>query len=139
MRGDLGRTSLPIPTGRIPGLVTYDAKDPDTSFPPIEPLRPPEGAPNVLVVLIDDCRVRRVERVRRAVRDADRRAAGRGWAAVQPLPHDGAVLADPAGAADRPQPSRGRDGRHHRDRDVGAGLQLDSAQHGGAAGRDAAS
>ena len=36
------------------GLVTYDAKDPDTQFPPIEPLRPPEGAPNVLIVLIDD-------------------------------------------------------------------------------------
>lgn len=36
------------------GLTTFDAKDPDTSFPPIEPLRPPEGAPNVLVVLLDD-------------------------------------------------------------------------------------
>jgi len=35
-------------------LTTYDAKDPDTSFPPIKPLRPPEGAPNVLVVLLDD-------------------------------------------------------------------------------------
>jgi arylsulfatase len=35
-------------------LVTYDAKDPATSFPPIEPLRPPAGAPNVLVVLLDD-------------------------------------------------------------------------------------
>ena len=36
------------------GLTTYDAKDPDTKFPPIEPLRPPEGAPNVLIVLLDD-------------------------------------------------------------------------------------
>jgi arylsulfatase len=36
------------------GLTTYDAKDPDTSFPPIETLRPPDGAPNVLVVLLDD-------------------------------------------------------------------------------------
>ena len=34
---------------------TYDAKDPDTAFPPIEPLLPPAGAPNVLIVLIDDC------------------------------------------------------------------------------------
>ena len=33
----------------------YDAKDPDSKFPPIEPLRPPKGAPNVLIVLIDDC------------------------------------------------------------------------------------
>jgi len=49
------RDVLPIPDRPNTGLVTYDAKDPDTEFPPIEPLRPPVGAPNVLVVLIDDC------------------------------------------------------------------------------------
>ncbi|WP_374313742.1 arylsulfatase [Microbacterium sp.] len=48
------RTMLPIPDRPAPGLTTYDAKDPDTAYPPIEPLRPPEGAPNVLVILIDD-------------------------------------------------------------------------------------
>jgi len=48
------RTMLPIPDRPAPGLTTYDAKDPDTSFPPIEPLLPPEGAPNVLIVLVDD-------------------------------------------------------------------------------------
>ena len=48
------RTMLPIPDRPTHGLTTFDAKDPDTAFPPIEPLRPPEGAPNVLVVLIDD-------------------------------------------------------------------------------------
>ena len=48
------RDILPIPDRPFTGLITYDAKDPDTSFPPIEPLRPPEGAPNVLVVLLDD-------------------------------------------------------------------------------------
>ncbi len=48
------RSVLPIPDRPYAGLVTYDAKDPETSFPPIEPLRPPEGAPNVLIVLIDD-------------------------------------------------------------------------------------
>ena len=31
-----------------------DAKDPAAKFPPIEPLRPPAGAPNVLIVLLDD-------------------------------------------------------------------------------------
>jgi arylsulfatase A-like enzyme len=51
----VGREVLPIPDRPHTGLVTYDAKDPATSFPPIEPLRPPAGAPNVLVVLIDDC------------------------------------------------------------------------------------
>jgi arylsulfatase len=45
---------LPIPDRPAPGLTTYDAKDPDTAFPPIEPLLPPPGAPNVLIVLLDD-------------------------------------------------------------------------------------
>jgi arylsulfatase len=36
------------------GFTTYDAKDPDTKFPPIQDLRPPTGAPNVLIILIDD-------------------------------------------------------------------------------------
>jgi len=31
-----------------------DAKDPAAQFPPIEPLRPPDGAPNVVIVLLDD-------------------------------------------------------------------------------------
>ncbi|MEI7898672.1 MAG: arylsulfatase [bacterium] len=48
------RSILPIPDKQHVGLTTYDAKDPDTKYPPIEPLRPPKGAPNVLIVLIDD-------------------------------------------------------------------------------------
>ncbi|GAA3908735.1 arylsulfatase [Microbacterium invictum] len=48
------RTMLPIPDRPAYGLTTYDAKDPDTTYPPIEPLLPPQGAPNVLIVLIDD-------------------------------------------------------------------------------------
>jgi hypothetical protein len=48
------RTMLPIPDRPSFGLTTYDAKDPDTSYPPIEPLVPPEGAPNVLIILLDD-------------------------------------------------------------------------------------
>ena len=48
------RDILPIPDVSPAGLTTYDAKDPDSHYPPITPLRPPEGAPNVLVVLLDD-------------------------------------------------------------------------------------
>jgi arylsulfatase len=50
----LPRTVLPIPDRVPPGAVTYDAKDPETSFPAIVPLRPPAGAPNILVALLDD-------------------------------------------------------------------------------------
>src|SRR3970040_842640 len=48
------RTVLPIPDQPHVGLTTYDAKDPDTKSPPIKELRPPAGAPNVLIILIDD-------------------------------------------------------------------------------------
>jgi arylsulfatase A-like enzyme len=48
------REVLPIPDQAYAGFVAFDAKDPDSKFPPIAPLRPPEGAPNVLIVLIDD-------------------------------------------------------------------------------------
>jgi arylsulfatase A-like enzyme len=48
------REILPIPDQAYAGFIAYDAKDPDSKFPPIEPVRPPEAAPNVLIVLIDD-------------------------------------------------------------------------------------
>ncbi len=48
------REVLPIPDHAVVGLTTYDAKDPDTVFPAIVPLLPPEGAPNVIVILLDD-------------------------------------------------------------------------------------
>ncbi|MFC0030024.1 sulfatase-like hydrolase/transferase [Micromonospora chaiyaphumensis] len=51
---DLPRTTLPMPDRPKPGLTTYHARDPDTSFAPITPVRPPTGAPNVLVILLDD-------------------------------------------------------------------------------------
>jgi hypothetical protein len=35
-RDRISRTVLPIPDRADPGLMTYDAKDPDTRFPPIE-------------------------------------------------------------------------------------------------------
>jgi arylsulfatase len=48
------RFHLPMPSTERTGLITYDAKDPDSKFPPIEQLRPPKGAPNVLLILLDD-------------------------------------------------------------------------------------
>ena len=51
---EVNRFILPIHDRPHVGTTTYDAKDPDTSFPPITELRPPAGAPNVLIVLLDD-------------------------------------------------------------------------------------
>src|SRR5580658_7083231 len=48
------RTVLPIPDPPRSGLILYDAKDPENKYPAITQLRPPTGAPNVLLILIDD-------------------------------------------------------------------------------------
>jgi arylsulfatase A-like enzyme len=53
-RDTLPREILPIPDRPRSGLVTFDARDPDTKYPAIRQLRPPKNAPNVLVVLLDD-------------------------------------------------------------------------------------
>jgi arylsulfatase A-like enzyme len=51
---NLQRNVLPIPDRPRTGLVLYDAKDPENKYPPIIQLRPPKGAPNVMIILIDD-------------------------------------------------------------------------------------
>ena len=61
--------------------------------------------------------LRPVERLRRADPHADGRATGQRRAALQPVPHHGALLADPRGAADRPQSSHVQHGLDHRDGD----------------------
>src|SRR5712671_3727211 len=50
----LEREVLPIPERPYNGPVPFDAREPGVKFPPIRPIRPPRGAPNVLVVLLDD-------------------------------------------------------------------------------------
>ena len=54
MTDQRSRDVLPIPDRPYEGELPLDAKDPEATFPPIEPLLPPAGAPNVLVVLLDD-------------------------------------------------------------------------------------
>ena len=51
---NVSRTVLPVPDQERTGLITYDAKDPESKYPPIRQMRPPKGAPNVLIILIDD-------------------------------------------------------------------------------------
>jgi hypothetical protein len=47
-RDSIARNVLPIPDVTPVSLTTFDAKDPETRYPPIRQLRPPSAAPNVL-------------------------------------------------------------------------------------------
>ena len=129
-QGGLPRSILPMPDQSYAGTVLYDAKDAEVDFPPIQPLRPPAGAPNVLPrPAAGRHRLRCLERLRRPLSHPDGGAAGRRWSAVHPVSHHGDLFTDPGRADQRPQPPHGRDGRHHRDVNLGTGVQLDAAEH----------
>ena len=51
---DIAREILPIPDRPHTGPTMYEMKDPNAGYEPIEPVRPPTGAPNILLVLLDD-------------------------------------------------------------------------------------
>ena len=126
---EISRNSLPIPSRKHVGLTTYDAKDPDTAFPTIEPTLPPAGAPNVLIVLLDDVGFGASSAFGGLIDTptADRLAAGglkfnRFHTTALCAPTRQALL-------DRAQPPLGRHGWDHRGRHRGARLQLRSPGH----------
>ena len=131
------RSHLPMPNTARHQLITYDAKDPDTKFPPIEQLRPPEGAPNVLIVLIDDAGFGSTSAFGGPCQTptAEKLAAG----GLKYTRFHTTALCSPTRQAllDRAQPPLRRHGRHHRDRHRRAGLLLGAAQLHVAAGEDA--
>ena len=101
---DLQRSVLPHPG---PGLHRHGhvrRHGSDTTFPPIDPLRPPDGAPNVLIILLDDVGFGASSAFGgpSATPTFERLADGR--PKLHPVPHDGAVLTDAGGAAVGPQP-----------------------------------
>ncbi|RZQ61255.1 arylsulfatase [Amycolatopsis suaedae] len=51
---DAGRHILPRPDPRVSAPAAMDVHDQDTAFTPVRPVPPPESAPNVVIVLVDD-------------------------------------------------------------------------------------
>ena len=128
-------TSLPIPSRDQVGLDHLRRQGPRHEVPPIEQLRPPETAPNVLVMMIDDAGFGASS----AFGGPCSTRMPNGWpprACVSTGSTPPPCAPDPSGPPDRPEPPLGRDGGHHRDRHVCSGLQLDPAGQGSAAGRD---
>ena len=82
--------------------------------------------------------LRHVQRVRRADPHADRRSSGQRGAALQPVPHDGAVLTHAHGPAQRPQSPHEQHGVDHGNGHRVPGQYGAAPEQRGAAGRDAA-
>ena len=130
------RTILPIPDKQHVGRDHVRREGSGHEVPADRAAAAAEGRPQRPHRAARRRRLCRVERVRRADSYADRRAAGEERPQVQSLSHDGAVLADAAGAVDRPQSPLGQHGRHLRDRDRGARLLVGAAEEQGAARHD---
>ena len=97
---------LPPPPQKFGGKIERNA----AQSKPYWPARvvPPKGAPNVLLIMTDDVRLRRPQHLRRRHPDAGARPDRQQRPALHQLPFDGAVLADARGADHRAQPSLGR-------------------------------
>ena len=132
----LDRTVLPIPEPKRPVYTELDVRN--VKAPPPFEVKAPAGAPNVVIVLIDDLGLRRDEHLRRPDRDADARPPRPGRPALQQLPHHRALLADARRAQVRPQPPHREHGLHHRDGDGLPGRHRPDPERDGAGRRDAA-
>src|SRR6478672_7481405 len=127
-RDTIQRSVLPIPDSQHVGVTTYDARDPDTSFPPIESLRPPTGAPNVLIVLIDDCGFGASSAFGGPIATPNAERLAQGGLKLNRF-HTTALCSPTRQAL--------LTGRNHHSVNMGARLHLGAAQKQGAAGHDA--
>ena len=132
----LDRTVLPIPEPKL--AADHDARRPQRQGPAAIPGQGSGEGPQRAHRADRRHGLRPVERLRRADPHADAGANGEGRAALQPVPHHGALLADPRGPADRPQPSRLQHGLDHGDRHRVPRPDRAAPEQRGSAGRDAA-
>ena len=132
---NLDRTVLPIPEPTYPPITELDVRN--AKAPPRFEVKAPAGAPNVLIVLIDDMGFGQSSAFGGPIHMPTVGAPGQERAPVQSVPHHGALLADPCRPAHRPQPSRVQHGLDHGDGHRLPRADRAAAQQRGAAGRDA--
>ena len=96
------------------GTINVDIRDSEPDWSPFEPPKAPDGAPNVLYIVLDDvgfsamsCYGGPIE-TPNIDRIVDERRP------LHAVPHDGALLADALVPPHRPQPHAEQHGLHHR-------------------------
>ena len=115
------------------GVINVDIRDSEPDWSPFEPPKAPDGAPNVLYIVLDDVGYSAMSCYGGPIEtpNIDRIASSR--RPLHAVPHDRAVLADALVPADRTQPHAQQHGLHHR-----GGDRLSQRERHGAAGeRDA--
>ena len=132
------RTVLPIPDRTFGGSIgrTMDTSVADWSM--IPGAKPPEGAPNVLIVLVDDAGFGGPDTFGGDIRTPEPDPRPAGGPDLQPLPRDGGLLAHARGPPDRAQPPPRGHGRHRRVPGAVPGLHRPAPAHDRAAAQDPA-
>ncbi len=100
----LDRTVLPIPEPAVKPITTLDARD--AKAPPRFEVKAPAGAPNVVIVLIDDIGFGHSSAFGGPIKMPTLEKLAQRRAALQSLSHHRAVQPDAHGFAHRAQPSR---------------------------------
>ena len=99
------------------GTINVDIRDSEPDWTPFEPPKAPEGAPNVVYIVLDDVGFSAMSCYGGPHRHAEHRPDRRRRGPLHPVAHHRAVLAHPLVPADRPQPHAQQHGLHHRGRD----------------------
>ena len=84
------------------GTINIDIRDSAPDWAPFEPAKAPEGAANVVYIVLDDVGFSAMSCYGGPDRDAEHRPDRERWDPVHAVAYDGAVLADPLVPADRP-------------------------------------
>ena len=119
----IGGKQLPPPDPKFGGVIKEKASESKAWWAPR--VVPPKGAPNVLLIMTDDCRLRRAGHVRRRHPDTGTGSHREERAALHEFPLHVALLADAGGDYHRTQPSLGRLRGGGRNSDGVPGLRLD--------------
>jgi hypothetical protein len=117
---------LPIPEPDTKPITEIDARN--AKAPPRFEVKPPRGAPDIVIVLLDDIGFGHSSAFGGPINE-DSRAPGQEWPEVQSLPHVRPMLPHAHGTVDGTQPPFVQRGRHH-----GTGHRL-SGQHRRASGQ----
>ena len=96
------------------GTINVDIRDSKPDWSPFEPPRAPDGAPNVVYIVLDDVGFSAMSCYGGPIDDAEHRPDRREGRALHAVAHHGAVLADPLVPAHRAQPHAQQHGVHHR-------------------------
>ena len=108
---DFNRSILPVPEQPFHGKIGLRPADSVKDFP--KEVSPPEGAPNILLILTDDVGFGASSTFGGPIPTPTFDTIAKKRPPLQPVPHDGPLLAHAGRTANRPQSPQRGDGLHH--------------------------